>query len=277
MNKKVYAIPLISFLLFCGCAGISKTAKIEMRGNPSVGDSYECTVAPEGIVREVSHKYKSDAKPLVVGAGGTFMWTFEAIAAGEAEIVVYNRFRGGKPEKAVTYKAVVDSGNNLTLTEWRRHRLPDTVKRAVRDAPEDALIGVGTAKLDTPRQSHAAAQTGAREVISRQMISMVQDMIPDYLAREDVGLAPVESFMENITAALSADELAGARILVADTDDDNAFWVVMMLSKAEAAQKINQAVAAAKLAVPAMASFNADRIDAAFEKIYNQEVQVKEQ
>jgi hypothetical protein len=46
-----------------------------------------------------------------------------------------------------------------------------------------------------------------------------------------------------------------------------------MLSKTSAVNEINQAVAAAKLRVPAMASFNAEsRMNAAFDKFYGSEV-----
>jgi predicted secreted protein len=123
MNK-LFLIPLIFLLISGGCAGTQKTATIELYRNPSVGDYYECTISPEGVVHRVSREYISAAppqEPSFTGVGGTSVWTFEAIAEGEAEIVVYNHFRGGPPQKVVTYKAVVDDKLNLTLTEWERH------------------------------------------------------------------------------------------------------------------------------------------------------------
>jgi len=281
---------LFSLIVFAGCAGTPKTATIELYGNPSVGDSYSCTISPEGVVRQVSSKYRGTGILFLAGTGGKSIWTFKAIAEGEAEIVVYNHFRGGTPRRVVTYKALVDNKKKLTLTELQRHGdgrpgsgrpttadLPRWINDRISDAPEDALIGIGKAKLDTLRQSRAAATSGARESISRQLISMVHAAIPDYAPSEEGVPMEFISFMEHITAALSADKLAGFRILDEDTDDNGAFWVVVMLSKADAIHIIEQAVAAAKLAVPAMSSFNAlDRIDAAFEKIYDQQVQVVE-
>jgi len=53
-------------------------------------------------VREVSRLYSSGtdpSKPPAPGAGGKYTVTFEAVAEGEAEIVVYNRYRFGAPKK----------------------------------------------------------------------------------------------------------------------------------------------------------------------------------
>jgi len=286
---------LFSLIVFAGCAGTPKTATIELYGNPSVGDSYSCTISPEGVVRQVSRNYASHAPrrgPPIAGVGGTSAWTFEAIAEGEAEIVVYNHYRGGTPRRVVTYKALVDDKLNLTLTEWKRHGdgrpgsgraatadLPRWIDDKISDAPEDALIGIGKAKLDTPRLSRTAAQARAHAELSRQLISIVvRDLLRDYMASSDAGIEEEIAFAEHITAALSADKLAGFRILDEDTDDYGAFYVVLMLSKADAIHIIEQAAAAAKLAVPAMSSFDVlDRINEAFEKIYDQQLQVVEQ
>jgi hypothetical protein len=132
MNKKLcFIIPLVAFVVFLNCAGTQnkettnqKTAQIELSFNTSIGDMYEWVVSPEGVVREVSREYNSgtDASKIPTpGSGTKCTVTFEAVAKGEAEIVVYNRYRFGSPKKVVTYKAVVDSENNLTLTVWEQH------------------------------------------------------------------------------------------------------------------------------------------------------------
>jgi predicted secreted protein len=97
-------------LVFAACAS---TATIKFEGNRSVGDSWESAVTPEGIVREVSNSYRIFLP--FPGMGGTFTFKFEAIAEGEAEIVLTHYYRGRKTGTAI-YAAVVDKNNRLTLT-----------------------------------------------------------------------------------------------------------------------------------------------------------------
>jgi hypothetical protein len=111
MGKKLFLlIPLILILL----SGCSNTVKIKLYGNKSAGDNYGSIITPEGIVREVSHTYKI-LLPFP-GMSGNFYFTFQAIAEGEAQIIVYNRFRGKKPVPIAIYKAVVDRQKRLSLT-----------------------------------------------------------------------------------------------------------------------------------------------------------------
>ena len=104
-----------------GCSGTQeqKTATIELEGNPTTGYTWVYTMSPEGIVHEVSNQYTaSKTGERVVGSGGKFVFTFEAIAEGEAELV-FSYLRpweeGIPPVEAVIYKAIVDDRNNLTL------------------------------------------------------------------------------------------------------------------------------------------------------------------
>jgi len=108
--KKKTAWLLICFVFFSSCAGMQK---ITMHGNQSVGDNWKCySMSPEGIV-DVSIKYRI-LLPFP-GMSGTFTFRFKALAKGEAEIVLGNFFRGGKPRSLTTYKAVVDKWKRLTL------------------------------------------------------------------------------------------------------------------------------------------------------------------
>jgi hypothetical protein len=154
-------------------------------------------------------------------------------------------------------------------------RVPDFVKQAIMNAPEDALVGIGMAKMAMESQSMTIAQTRARAEISRQMNTMIQDMVRDYQASSEADPTAALAFQENITVALSKSTLTGSRAVAMDFDDNGTCWVVMQLGKTNVVQEITQAQAAAKLSVPAMASFNAeDRMNAAFDKAYGQEVQV---
>jgi len=151
--------------------------------------------------------------------------------------------------------------------------IPQVVKDAIKNVPEDALIGIGTAKLGTVSLSRTAAATRARAEISRQMNTMIRDMVRDYTASSEVDPSATVSFTENITTALSEAKLQGATVVAEEMDDGGGYWVVVMLSKTSTVAEINQAQAAAKLAVPAMLSFNAeDRMNEAFAKAAGEEV-----
>jgi predicted secreted protein len=140
MTKGVFAVLIIVFIAVTGftmtaCAGddgnvsggsIVKSIELEGNpithgGNPTTGYIWVCTISPEGVVREVSNEYIPDnTNPNIVGSGGKFVFTFEAVAAGEAELVFsYLRpWEEGKPAlKTVKYKAIADADKNLTLTE----------------------------------------------------------------------------------------------------------------------------------------------------------------
>jgi hypothetical protein len=152
---------------------------------------------------------------------------------------------------------------------------PDFVKKAVRNAPEDALVGIGTAKLASLSQSRTVAGTRARAEISRQLNTIVQDMVRDYQASSEVDPGSAISFQENMTVALSKSTLTGSKVVDEDVDSNGNVWAVVYLEKSNVASEINQAQAAAKLAVPAMASFNAEaRMNEAFGKLNSQEMQV---
>ena len=152
---------------------------------------------------------------------------------------------------------------------------PEFVKNAILNAPEDVLVGVGNAKLASLSQSRTISTNRARAEISRQMETIVQDMIRDYQASSEVDPQAALSFQENMTVSLSKATLSGSTVVDQDMDNDGQVWTVVFLGKQSLAQEINQAQAAARLAVPAMASFNAEeRMNAAFDRVNNQAVQV---
>jgi hypothetical protein len=67
---------------------------------------------------------------------------------------------------------------------------------------------------------------------------------------------------------LSKSNLSGSSIIEEDRDGGDNYWVVAVLGKSSVAQEINQAQAAARLAVPKAQAFDAAaRMDAAFDKI----------
>jgi predicted secreted protein len=136
MKKSVFTVLVIVFIAVIGftmaaCGnddgsvsnieGNRMIKSVELEGNPTTGYTWVCTISPEGVVNEVSNEYIPDnTNPNIVGSGGKFVFTFEAVAAGEAELVFsYLRpWEEGIPAlKTVIYKTIVDGNKNLTLTE----------------------------------------------------------------------------------------------------------------------------------------------------------------
>ncbi|MDR1903769.1 MAG: hypothetical protein LBQ88_15990 [Treponema sp.] len=100
-------------------------------------------------------------------------------------------------------------------------------------------------------------------------------MVRDFTAGSEVDLNSTVAFQENFTRALSESNLQGSAVVDEDMDESGAYWCVVMLSKSEAAKEINQAASAAKLRVPAMASFDAERrMDETFAKYAAEELPV---
>ena len=146
--------------------------------------------------------------------------------------------------------------------------MPVNIANARRNAPEDVLVGIGNAKMGTVAQSRNIAATRARAEISNSMDSMVKNMVRDYTASSEVDPDARLAFQENITVTLSKSNLSGAVIQFEEPDDDGQWWTVMHLSKANVVREISQAQAAARLAVPAMSSFDAEkRMNEAFEQL----------
>jgi len=152
-------------------------------------------------------------------------------------------------------------------------RIPQFVRDYIRKTPEDAFVGVGTASHSTLSSRMTYSETRARAQISRQLISIVSNMIRDYSAESEADPSAVISFQEQITTTLSRSTLQGAAIVDADEDEKGNFWTVIMLNKTAAAREINQAATAAKLTVPKMASFDAEaRMNKEIERAFGTEV-----
>jgi hypothetical protein len=148
--------------------------------------------------------------------------------------------------------------------------VPQFVNDAYQNASEDVLIGIGTYNLGKDMSKMSAgmtfAQTRARADISRQLTTIIKDMVTDYTVTSELDPDASLSFQETITQALSRADLKGAKIVTSNTEN-GLLWVVMEYSKSAAANDYSAAQAAAKLAVPAAAAFDAlARMENAFDK-----------
>jgi hypothetical protein len=149
--------------------------------------------------------------------------------------------------------------------------VPSFVNDAYMNASEDVLIGIGTYKTGGDPSKIGTgktfAETRARADISRQLQTLVKNMVTDYTATSELDPSSALSFQEEITQTLSRSDLRGSRTIKMDTDDNGLLWVVMEYSKSAAEEEVSQAANAAKLKVPQAAAFNAlERMDNAFNK-----------
>ena len=151
--------------------------------------------------------------------------------------------------------------------------MPTWVLKARKDAPEDVIVGIGTAKLATANQSMTTSETRARGQVVRALNSMVRSMVEDYTASSEVEPSAAVAFQQQIETSLSKAQLSGARIEVQDLDPNSGqWWTVVYFNKSNSGREISQAQAAAKLAVPAMLAFNAEaRMDEQFKKAAEEE------
>lgn len=148
--------------------------------------------------------------------------------------------------------------------------VPDFVNAAYLNASEDVVVGIGTYQIgaDMSRLSmgKTMAETRARADITRQLQSIMNDMVDDYTAMNELDPEAEVSFQENVTRTLSRADLRGCKTIAMDTED-GMLYVVMEYNKSAAANDYAAAAAAAKLAVPAAVAFDAlERMDEAFSK-----------
>jgi hypothetical protein len=148
--------------------------------------------------------------------------------------------------------------------------VPAFVKEAWLNASEDVLVGVGSYKVGSDASKVSTgkqfAETRARADLATQLNVIVKTMVDDYTVTSEADPDAMVSFQESITRQLSQARLSGARTVKMEVED-GVLWVVMEYGKSQAAEEVNQAVSAAKLAVPAAIAFDAlDRMDTAFSK-----------
>jgi len=140
--------------------------------------------------------------------------------------------------------------------------MPDWVLRARNNALEDALVGIGTARLATTSHSMTISESRARAIGI-----MVHDMITNYTAANEVEPSIVMAFQEQITRSLAQARLSGVRVVEQNSVRDGAWWTVVYFSKADVSREMSQMQVAAGLAVPTVIAFDAlERMDNALDQ-----------
>ena len=109
--------------------------------------------------------------------------------------------------------------------------VPQFVKDLVKEAPKDALVGIGTARMATLPMSRNTATARARAEISRQLNSIVQVVVQEY----------PDGSMEEFTRIISSSTLTGSAVLGEDMDEAGHYWVVVIMEKNAAVDEITRA------------------------------------
>ncbi|MCL2600016.1 MAG: hypothetical protein FWD88_02390 [Treponema sp.] len=122
--------------------------------------------------------------------------------------------------------------------------VPDFVRTAVGRAPGNAIVGIGTVRMANLHVARTISQTRAMTEISRQLQSVVKDMVTDYIAATSADPQVLLAFQEAITVTLSQNRIQGASIVYEGQDADGQYWVVTMITPRNAAAEI---LAAAEL------------------------------
>lgn len=157
-------------------------------------------------------------------------------------------------------------------------RVPDFVRRWLREAPEGALVGVGMARHGTDSLSKTAATTRARRGLAQQLNSLFLGMIQDFESGSEADRTAVVQYTDAVSRDLLQANLSGAKIFDFDYTDDGTCYVMVVYNKADVERIINDQMAAEKKLAPArMAAYDAlSRMDAAFEKVNSEPLTIRD-
>ncbi|GHU63096.1 hypothetical protein FACS189445_6340 [Spirochaetia bacterium] len=164
--------------------------------------------------------------------------------------------------------ASASSGSSAPVRQERavQGSVPDFVRQAIRNCPEDSLVAAGTSRLRDMGLAKQRAEVLARGEIARNLQALSSSMIRDYAASSEADPSAELSITEALNTALARQNLVGARIVDYDVIDGTT-WVIVEMPKTEQKTVINQAASAAKLSPAWSASLDAeDRMEAAFTK-----------
>ena len=138
----------------------------------------------------------------------------------------------------------------------------DFIRETRRNAPEDALLGIGTSTHSNRAMARTTAETRARAEIVRQLDVVVRSMITDYMAGSEAEPEALLSFQESVTQTLAASQLRGA-VIRDELNVGGEQIAIVMLSGSNVANEIMSASESAAAIAPHMgaAMWALDRMD----------------
>jgi hypothetical protein len=102
---------------------------------------------------------------------------------------------------------------------------------------EDAIYGVGAAKMQTTQASLTMAENRARVSLAQQINTRVQNMITDYMSGSEGSSQAMANFQESISRSLADANLSGAQVVQRQQTKDGTWWVLVSIPTSVAKQQ----------------------------------------
>jgi hypothetical protein len=109
---------------------------------------------------------------------------------------------------------------------------------------EDAIFGVGSAKMANPSTSMQAADARARTDIATKLNTQVQAMVIDYsrVAGTESNPSAALSFYQSVSRQLTEAKLQGIELVKREQTADGTYWTLMRISKTAAASSASEII-----------------------------------
>ncbi|MDR1909645.1 MAG: LPP20 family lipoprotein [Spirochaetaceae bacterium] len=132
---------------------------------------------------------------------------------------------------------------------------------------EDAIYGVGAARMQTAQASLTMAESRARVSLAQQINTRVQNMITDHMSGSEGSNLAMTNFQESISRSLAQATLSGAQIIRRQQTSDGTYWALASIPTSAAKQ---QAIAIiGENPNRALAQRALGEMDDAFSALYN--------
>jgi hypothetical protein len=113
--------------------------------------------------------------------------------------------------------------------------LPDFVLNP--PVAEDAIYGVGAARMQTTQASLSMAESRARVSLAQQINTRVQNMITDHMSGSEGSDQAMSNFQESISRSLAQATLSGAQTIRRQQTKDGTWWALVSISTSAAKQQ----------------------------------------
>ena len=127
-------------------------------------------------------------------------------------------------------------GMVLNVSGQSNTSFPSWIRDAITSASENVLIGVGSAKLDNSQNSLDLAELRARNEISSQIITSVDDMLRDYTmstnnkSTYDDGYESGYEYVQRVLEQTYRDK-NNVRIVRRSTEPDGTSWCLVEMRR----------------------------------------------
>jgi len=117
--KKIWIL-LLHSLIFAGCKGAAFSSRetiLELRGNPTTGYTWICTIEDESII-QVEESVQYLGKKAMAGAPSLFTYTVRSLKKGSTNLKFeYKRpWEDKKAEKVRFFEVKVNENGKITMT-----------------------------------------------------------------------------------------------------------------------------------------------------------------